>query len=1339
MIYFKKFIPSWQIVRLYFIIFSFIGLPLLITTINQQRDTRQKAAEHPILFGIDPGLSRWVGKPDQWELDQMNMIGQACGQVIRMGLDWAQIEKNAPSNGQHTYEWENFDRLVNAANNKGMQIIGLLTTAPQWADGNKPIDEVHKWPPLPEYEDDYRSFITAVVNRYRGKIKYYEVWNEANGCSWHPDCGGDKQTKVNEYLPLLKTTYETIKNIDSSLLVSTTGMDGADTDYLQKLYDGSNNYSCNGGTCWDAVAVHPYKSTEIDWNGLKNVYSIMNSKGDGGKQIWITEYGWNTTDEAKQAKHLTNTLTRLASNEFPYVTLASYLTLPDMPQVGVSHYGLTDQDLKPKPAYDAFKTFVCNQTGGPIPTTPPINPPSPLTNCTTYNNTNYTTVPVASTPLDRPANQHPDVNLQIRGWINTNAPKQLIDIAGQTDTRAPKLSTLLDKNSPTISSTYQVYNWNWTTGTKGQPISSTSNPKGYDVTLIGLQTTNGETVRLPDSGYEIYGVNLVNGKGQQAMVLYATPTSITLKYTREDNIINGYTIHIDGINVNQNLLNLYNQSNSAGRSELPAVYSCQILGTTQQGEVRVAIRDTGQFMDPRSKKDWWTNYTGSNPQIPPTNTPVSPATTPGSGGNNPQPLPIGSCQTNTSTNYSSLSIIPQPQLPPPHPDRPSDKPMSERAALHADYNLSQTLRNWQAVNQPRQLISTRQAGNVDPKAPKLSTLLTKQTAISSTFQVFDWNWPSDLKLPGTRGALLIKYPVTMIGLQTNSGDVIRFPNSGYKVDSQGQSGFILYASPTSITLKYTREDNVVDGYTIHIDGINVNPNLLNLYRNLNTNGRTSLPAIYPCQIIGTAAGNEVRVSIRDKGTFLDPRWAEDWWGTTVTNPTTPPNPSNNPQPTATPVAWINISIKDEAGNPVAPSSGEIYVERADAQTGTRISSDNQTLGQVNEENFVLQSPGVYKYNVKSSYLRYKFYAGLQPPAAITGFTVIDPGSTIVNGQPVKTRREDNGTPFTLATDQTKNINIVLRNNTGGAPTSAVTQQPTAIPAQTLNCSEIQGPDQIVIGDKANYIVKYAAPDRALLSGTLNAIKVGNLNPKLPSGWDWTSGTPKTINANSGILNFDWTPQSEGEYTLFCSAFSPNLAECRGATNTIDAPQSLCQGPGAWKTVKVISRAQGSDVDMCSYSQIVGHQVLTPQQTPLTIAAIAKPEFNVSSYTFSFLNVENNYKPVQFAAGTPFVITKNSPENWVTFQYSDMDRSDYNNNGQKPKQIKIQANFTADGIFSSSSAACAQTITIANPTNTPIPSPLPTQSGSPAPINIITIIAAAGVLIIIIVVGAFFLH
>jgi hypothetical protein len=190
--------------------------------------------------------------------------------------------------------------------------------------------------------------------------------------------------------------------------------------------------------------------------------------------------------------------------------------------------------------------------------------------------------------------KHGDMNLLLRKWKSApGAVKGLVNVSGPTDGKAPQLYTLFaDERVPSFPDVYRVEYWDW----------GCNCPKGYidkpEVTLAGMGTKAGEVLRTPKSGYDV-------GGGHTAIVIHAAKGTITLKYTAEDNVVYGYTVHVAGICVEPGLQALYDQCHAAGRKQLPALKSKQPFGRALSAEIQVSIRDTGSWMDPRVRKDWW--------------------------------------------------------------------------------------------------------------------------------------------------------------------------------------------------------------------------------------------------------------------------------------------------------------------------------------------------------------------------------------------------------------------------------------------------------------------------------------------------------------------------------------------------------------------------------------------------------------------------------------------------------------------------------------------------------------------------------------------------------------
>lgn len=224
--------------------------------------------------------------------------------------------------------------------------------------------------------------------------------------------------------------------------------------------------------------------------------------------------------------------------------------------------------------------------------------------------TSYATIPTYDAPDPRPDSNHADLNLGLRGYEPTNGHLGLVDYGGPTDTAAPQLYGLFsDNRTPAFVQNYRVYDWNWGCNCRGPLMPYPGQPTlQWPVTFAHVATRQGERLRLPNrQGGEI------DAAGYKALVIYASETRMTLKYTRSDDVVSGYTVHVENVCVEPTLLALYREANRNGRTSLPALRPGDAIGVANGASVGLAIRDAGAFMDPRSRKDWWVGRSGLEP------------------------------------------------------------------------------------------------------------------------------------------------------------------------------------------------------------------------------------------------------------------------------------------------------------------------------------------------------------------------------------------------------------------------------------------------------------------------------------------------------------------------------------------------------------------------------------------------------------------------------------------------------------------------------------------------------------------------------------------------------
>lgn len=226
----------------------------------------------------------------------------------------------------------------------------------------------------------------------------------------------------------------------------------------------------------------------------------------------------------------------------------------------------------------------------------------------------------------RPAALHADKNLALRSYTpngDAGLRRELVNYGTDDPTQPPQFATLFDPyRVPPLSGFYRVHDWVWAAspapGSRGDALMT------WPTTALGLTVTPGETLRVPASAYDI-------GQGYEVIVLYADERRVALRYAREDSAGHpGYTVHVDGLCTDPNLLALYAQLDAPDGPRyvyrppgqrpytypLPVLAAGQPIGVAREGEVVVAIVDTGSFMDPRSCNEWWQirpGYAGTCP------------------------------------------------------------------------------------------------------------------------------------------------------------------------------------------------------------------------------------------------------------------------------------------------------------------------------------------------------------------------------------------------------------------------------------------------------------------------------------------------------------------------------------------------------------------------------------------------------------------------------------------------------------------------------------------------------------------------------------------------------
>lgn len=306
--------------------------------------------DRPLVFGVNRvGDAAVLHNPPDYEEHLYRRIREAGGTCVRLVASPRDIE---PVRGKR--DWKEFDHDLALAIKYEQEPMVCIVNIPAWAS---PTGEAtHAYPYKTEMLPDFASFCTELAQRTRGKVRYFQLWNEQNGCGWHCQDGFNM---ADEYFPMLVTCYAALKKGNPDCVLSLGSLDDAEGHapiFLRKTYEEMKKHSVTG-PLFDVVSDHPYsENSKIMRGKLDALREILNAQGDGGKPFWITEYGWHTgnTPPKEQAAKLAEVLEAFIQPAWKDLEAAVYLCIADFEGTH-DGFGLTDANLRPKPAFYAFQ------------------------------------------------------------------------------------------------------------------------------------------------------------------------------------------------------------------------------------------------------------------------------------------------------------------------------------------------------------------------------------------------------------------------------------------------------------------------------------------------------------------------------------------------------------------------------------------------------------------------------------------------------------------------------------------------------------------------------------------------------------------------------------------------------------------------------------------------------------------------------------------------------------------------------------------------------------------------------------------------------------------------
>ncbi|MFL6350565.1 MAG: GH39 family glycosyl hydrolase [Bryobacteraceae bacterium] len=284
-------------------------------------------------FGINSDLPRDPFIP--WNRWWWTRMFDAGVNFIRIGqyenssdyTSWEWVERKR---GEYSVVPE-LDDYVNSLVENGLQIeIQLLygnplytspagrlpqSVTPEPGSFHNPDRSLYSvyWPPKTDEQiAAFNKYVEWMVNHFRGRVEYYEIWNEPNIDYWNPTANPE------DYGRLFKASAKVIHDTDPNAKAVFGGLSGAKPDFAKRALD-----ACGCPASIDVFAYHNYPDyghnlnpeaigKENDTNeSSKPVREMVRGYPGIRKELvfWNDEFNdglasWTDSDESVQAKYI---------------------------------------------------------------------------------------------------------------------------------------------------------------------------------------------------------------------------------------------------------------------------------------------------------------------------------------------------------------------------------------------------------------------------------------------------------------------------------------------------------------------------------------------------------------------------------------------------------------------------------------------------------------------------------------------------------------------------------------------------------------------------------------------------------------------------------------------------------------------------------------------------------------------------------------------------------------------------------------------------------------------------------------------------------------------------
>ena len=268
---------------------------LILTPKYADPETGEVQMGQPVKFAYSvlPKESRfddWLGicthYAQGWNLETQKFLPPAGIRFFRDEMGWGRCERE-----KGKYEFDPYwDQYVNEAREKGLEPLLILDYANGHYDGGD-------FPHSDEAVQGFANYCRAIAEHFKGRIKYYEIWNEWTGGCGMGNFRDQKNNSPENYVKLVAAASKALREADPDCFI----IGGGGDHHTYHFWAIEAQMKLGVMKYCDAFSVHPYEYSRSPEEAkmvenLQKVLDCMKANGCAEPKLWLTELGWPTHD-----------------------------------------------------------------------------------------------------------------------------------------------------------------------------------------------------------------------------------------------------------------------------------------------------------------------------------------------------------------------------------------------------------------------------------------------------------------------------------------------------------------------------------------------------------------------------------------------------------------------------------------------------------------------------------------------------------------------------------------------------------------------------------------------------------------------------------------------------------------------------------------------------------------------------------------------------------------------------------------------------------------------------------------------------------------------------------